>query len=97
MRKLFMKDYFSYSKGLLIISEIFRSPVMMMFFEAIKGNLLYLLLVFDLFAEYLLFSFSMILFPIYISPIFFLGPSIPKKFRLLKRAISLLLYMLFYC
>jgi hypothetical protein len=87
MRTLFMKDYFSYSNGLLIISDIFRSPVMIIFFEVIAGNLLYLVLVFDFFAGYLLFSFNIILFPTYISPIFFLGPSIPKKFKLLKRAI----------
>jgi hypothetical protein len=87
MRTLLIKDYFYYSKGFLIISDIFKSPVMTIFFVAIEGNLLYLLLVFDFFTGYLLFSFSRILFPIYMSPIFFLGPSMPKKFKLLKRAI----------
>ena len=97
MSTLFVKVYLSYSKGLLIISDIFKSPVMTISFMVIEGNLLYLLLVFDFFMEYLLFYLSMILFPIYISPTFFLGPNIPKKFKLLKRAISLLLYRLFYC
>jgi hypothetical protein len=53
MRTLLTNDYFSYSHGLLIISEIFKSPVIMIFLLVIAGNLLYLWFGLGLFEEYL--------------------------------------------
>ena len=61
---LFMKDYLSYSQGLLIIYEIFMSPVITMFLVVIAGNLLYFLTVFYFFNEYRCFYCNIILLPI---------------------------------
>jgi hypothetical protein len=57
-----------------------------MLFVVIAGSLLYFLAVFYFFNEYLCFYCNIILLPIYNYPTFFLGPSMPKKLRLLNSA-----------